>query len=122
MYTGVEHTAIASRDPESLADWYAKTLEFFVSSRYEGNIFLKASDGTMLEIIPSIGDPVKTEFKTPGIRHLAITVEDYDAALSDLISKGVEFASKVDAPIARLAFFHDPEGNILHIIQRKIPA
>ena len=28
MYTGIEHTAIASPDPEALASWYERTLHF----------------------------------------------------------------------------------------------
>ena len=67
MYKGIEHTAIATPDPEALASWYDKILNFPIVHRYAGNVFVRAPDGTMLEIIPSEGDPVKTEMKTPGI-------------------------------------------------------
>ncbi len=56
MYKGLEHTAIASADPEALAAWYEKYLGFPICHRYGGNIFVKAPDGTMLEIIPGDGD------------------------------------------------------------------
>jgi len=121
MYQGIEHTAIATADPEGLASWYAKTLNFPICHRYGGNVFVKARNGTMLELIPAVGDAVKTEVKTPGIRHLAISVDDFDAAVKDLAVKGIEFFDRVEAGSIRLAFFRDPEGNILHLIHRDSP-
>ena len=88
MYKGIEHTAIASPDPEALATWYDKTLGFPIVHRYGGNVFVRAPDSTMLEIIPSEGDAVATDMKTPGIRHLAIAVDDFDAGKQDLVGKG----------------------------------
>ena len=121
MYKGIEHTAIASPDPEALATWYDKTLGFPIVHRYGGNVFVRAPDSTMLEIIPSEGDAVATEMKTPGIRHLAIAVDDFDAGKQDLIGKGVEIVQELNAGGNRLAFFLDPEGNILHLIHRADP-
>lgn len=118
MYKGIEHTAIASPNPETLAQWYVETLGLRIVHRYDGNVFVKAPDGTMLEIIPSVGDPVKTEMKTPGIRHLAIAVDDFESAMKDLQAKGVKMGNLVSVGENRLAFFNDPEGNILHLIYR----
>ena len=119
MYKGLEHTAIASADPEALAAWYEKYLGFPICHRYGGNVFVKAPDGTMLEIIPGDGDRPANEFKTLGIRHLAISVDDFDAAHDDLKSKGIEIENLVNAGGNRLAFFRDIEGNICHIIHRE---
>lgn len=117
MYKGIDHTAIASPDPEDLAGWYQRTLGFPISHRIEANIFLRAPDGTTLEIIPSEGNRGKTEIKTPGIRHLAIAVEDFEAAMEDLRRKGVEIDRILKVQGHLLAFFGDPDGNILHLIQ-----
>jgi glyoxylase I family protein len=119
MFTGIEHTAIATPDPEALAQWYEKHLGFPICHRYGGNVFVKAADGTMLELIPSIGEPVKTEIKTPGIRHLAIKVEDFDAAVQALERQGIEIFDRIEGGANRLAFFRDLEGNILHLIYRE---
>ena len=121
MYKGIEHTAIATPDPEALGQWYEKNLAFPISFRYNGNVFVKAPDGSMLELIPSIGDPVKTEVKTPGIRHLAIKVDDFDTALKGLEDKGIEIFDRIEGGSMRLAFFRDPEGNILHLVYRERP-
>ena len=40
MYKGIEHTAIATPDPEALASWYDKTLNFPIVHRYVGNVFV----------------------------------------------------------------------------------
>ena len=118
MFTGIEHTAIASRNPEQLASWYDKMLGFRIAHRYAGNIFVKAPDGNMIEIIPAEGDPVTTAMKTPGIRHLAISVEDFESGIEKLTSQGIEIIQKINADGNHLAFFLDPEGNILHLIHR----
>jgi glyoxylase I family protein len=125
MFQGLEHTAIASPDPQKLAQWYVDHLGFHINYSYAGNFFVKAPNGTMLEIIPSEGTmapQTAANFKNPGIRHLAIASENFDTALSQLKDKGVTF---VGEPFTnqgnRLAFFNDRDGNLLHLIQREKP-
>lgn len=121
MYNGIEHTAIATKDPEGLAQWYERNLEMPIVHRYDGNVFVRANDGTMLELIPSEGSAVETSMRTPGIRHLAVKVDDFDEGVKDLGSKGIKIFQFVEAGPNRLAFFLDPEGNILHLIHRGEP-
>ncbi len=122
MYRGIEHTAIASPDPEALASWYEQTLNFPIDHRVGSNVFLKAPDGTMLEIIPSEGERLNTTPKTPGVRHFAVTVDDFDAALEDLRGKGVDLDDPATVQGIRVAYFRDPEGNLLHLVRRPDPA
>ena len=119
MYKGLEHTAIASVDPEKLAAWFEEYLGFSICHRYGGIVFVKAPNGAMLEIIPGTGDRPANELQTLGIRHLAISVDDFDAAHEDLKSKGIEIENLVNYEGNRLAFFRDIEGNICHIIHRE---
>src|SRR5688500_3015611 len=91
MFNGLEHTAIASPNPKQLAEWYAKNLEFVINFEYDGNYCVRASNGTMLEIIPSIGERGSNQMKDPGIRHLAIDVDDFDAGHRRLTELGVRF-------------------------------
>ena len=122
MFRGLEHTAIASPDPRKLAQWYVDTLEFHINYEYGGNYFVKAANGTMLEIIPSQGDRGPNAMKDPGIRHLAIMVDNFDAGYARLKQAGVQFLGD---PFAiqgnRLVFFADGDGNILHLIEREKP-
>jgi len=122
LYTGLEHTAIASPHPQRLAQWYVDTLGFRINYEYSGNCFVKAPDGAMLEIIPSEGDPLPAQMKTPGLRHLAVAVSDFDAAAEDLKRKGVNIVSEpLNLSGNRLLFFTDLDGNLLHLIARPKP-
>jgi len=122
MVTGIEHTAIASPDPQQLTQWYVKTLGFVINFNSGKAVFVKAPDGTMIEIITSEGEAGPKKLKDPGLRHLALTVSDYDSAYAQLKAKAANF---VGDPIVnndvKVAFFTDPEGNFLHIIQRLTP-
>jgi glyoxylase I family protein len=122
MFKGVEHTAIASPDPRALAEWYAAHLEFVINFEYAGNFFVRAANGAMLEIIPGSGPLAPPKLDDPGIRHLAIAVDDFDAAHKRLQAAGVQFLSEaMNRQGNRLVFFADRDGNILHLIQRERP-
>jgi len=122
MFVGLEHTAIASPSPVHLAEWYVQHLGFRINYEYDGNYFVRAPDGSMLEIIPSEGERGVQKMKDPGIRHLAIAVQDFDAAHAKLRGGGVHFLGEPYVNQGnRLVFFSDGDGNILHLIQREKP-
>lgn len=122
MFKGLEHTAIASPDPEKLARWYVDYLGFHINYRYAGNVFVKAPNGTMLEMIGSEGPRKPEAMKDPGIRHLAIDVDDFDAAFQQLQGKGIRFITEpVNNEGNRLVFFTDADGNFLHLVKRAAP-
>jgi catechol 2,3-dioxygenase-like lactoylglutathione lyase family enzyme len=122
MFKGLEHTAIASPDPKRLAQWYVEHLEFRINFEYAGNCFVRAQDGSMLEIIPSEGARAGSGMKDPGIRHLAVAVDDFDAAEAQLRANGVNFVGQpFNTQGNRLVFFTDLDGNLLHLISREKP-
>ena len=122
MFLGLEHTAIASPDPRALAQWYVDHLGFRINFEYDGNCFVRAANGTMLEIIPSEGARAEQQMRDPGIRHLAIDVNDFDAAYAALKEQGVHFVSEPYTNMGnRLAFFTDCDGNLVHLIKRERP-
>ena len=122
MFLGLEHTALASPEPARLAKWYVEHLGFRINYEYDGNYFVRAADGSMLEIIPSEGERGAQKMKDPGIRHLAVAVNDFDGALGKLRGLGVTFLGEpLNNKGNRLVFFADGDGNILHLIQREKP-
>ena len=77
MFQGLEHTAIASPDPQKLAQWYVDHLGFHINYTYAGQLFREgARTASMLEIIPAearmAAPQTMADNKNPGIRHLAI--------------------------------------------------
>ena len=122
LFTGLEHTAIASYDPQRLARWYVEMLGFVINFEYDGNYFVKAPNGAMLELIPAQGAPGENAMRTPGLRHMALTAPDFDAAYASLKEKGVKFLGEpFENQGNRLVFFTDCDGNILHLILRPKP-
>lgn len=122
MILGIEHAAIASSDPEKLAQWYVETLGFVVNYSSGRTFFVKAPDGSMIEIITAEGERASHTLKAPGLRHLALAVSDFDAAYSRLQARGVSFLTEPsESKGTRVVFFTDPEGNFLHLIQRAAP-
>src|SRR5947209_18537766 len=122
MFSGIEHFAIASPNPRRLADWYVAYLEFEISFEYAGNYFVEAKNGSLIEIIPAEGTAPDTAMRTPGLRHVAIAVEDFDAAYTQLRHQGAIFAGEPYTNEGnRLVFFHDADGNLIHLIHRAKP-
>ncbi len=122
MIIGIEHTAIASPDPRKLAQWYVDTLGFRINYDSGRTFFIKAANGSMIEIISSEGELKPITLKDPGLRHLALAVSDFDAVYGQLKARKVNFlVEAADNKGVKTAFFTDPEGNILHIIQRETP-
>lgn len=122
MIQGIEHTAIAAADAASLAAWYVDVLGFAEVYRSSNAIFVKTENGTMIEIINAEGARPNVGMKTPGIRHMALTVTDFDAAYARLQAKKVELLGEPQASKGnRTVFFTDPEGNILHLLYRATP-
>ena len=122
MFSGIEHFAIASSNPKRLAEWYSSNLEFEISYEYAGNYFIEAPNGVLIEIIPAEGDRAESSMRTPGMRHIAILVHDFDGAQKQLADQGVKFEGEPYLNQGnRLLFFKDPDGNLLHLIQREKP-
>jgi glyoxylase I family protein len=122
MFLGLEHTAIASPDPRKLAQWYVDHLGFHLNFEYNGNYFVRAANGAMLEIIPSEGPPAENKMKDPGLRHLAINVNEFDAAYAALREQGVKFLGEPYLNgTNRMVFFTDCDGNFVHLVQRQKP-
>src|SRR5947209_9242320 len=122
MFRGIEQLAIASPNPNLLADWYVAQLGFHVNYEYDGNFFVKAANGVVIEIIAAQGDAGPNAFRTPGLRHIAIAVDAFDTAYEQLRSSGVEFRGEpYENQGNRLVFFADPDGNLLHLIERQRP-
>jgi glyoxylase I family protein len=126
MFSGFEHTAIAAHDSKSLADWYIRMFGLQVvhdNGKMPPTYLLQAQDGTVIEILPAVsGERIDCLQTHAGLRHLALTVADFDAALNYLRERGIDqFFDSRQSEGSKLIFFRDPEGNILHLMWRAKP-
>ncbi len=121
---GIEHICICAKDTAALKDWYMDMFGWkVVYDNGKGTFFLKADDGGMIEFQKSDIEGAKDEMKTIGIRHIAISVDDFDGMVEKLKGAGVKVL--IDAAVSAKGigtmYFEDPDGNILHIIHRVTP-
>lgn len=124
MKIGIEHVGIFSNNTEALKDWYIEMFDWkVVYDNGRGTYFLKADDGGMIEFVKSDIDGGQQDMKATGIRHIAISIDDFDALSQKLERAGVKVlteASVNDKGIGTM-FFEDPDGNVLHLICRPQP-
>ncbi len=126
MITGIEHIAVLAKDSKALTDWYCDMLGFSVCyDNGKGVYFVKAADGSMLEIIPTDGECAPTGTKEWGMRHFALSVTEdgFDKMVEKLKNANAEVVTEVTVSPkgVKTFFFRDIEGNIFHLIFRPTP-
>lgn len=77
----------------------------------------------MIEFVSAAQDTGKLSDKASGIRHLALTVDDFGQMVDKLMAEKVEVVTEpVISPKGfKTFFFRDPDGNVLHLINRDVP-
>ena len=115
---------MAARDPVALKDWYLAVLGAKVVFSREGGrapFLLSVPGGVMIEIYTGDSStPETSNNKLTGWRHLALRVNSLAGAKAELESRGVKFAEepKPAGGGGTVLFFQDPEGNLLHLVER----
>ena len=125
MIKGIEHIAVCAKDSKALTDWYVKMFDWkIVYDNGKGCYFVKAADGSMLEVGASDGKDFTSEMTDGGIRHFALSVDDadFDAMVAKLKAENVEVMTDVSVSPKGIKtfFFRDIEGNIFHLIYRPV--
>jgi predicted enzyme related to lactoylglutathione lyase len=118
--TGVDFLTVFVKDYPAALKFYGETLGLEHSVDYEkipagefetGNLTLQVMDAA------SVG----REF-SPNGHPIALHVEDVEAARAKLEAAGVEFlADTMDSGVCHMAFFNDPDGNVLMFHNRYAP-
>jgi catechol 2,3-dioxygenase-like lactoylglutathione lyase family enzyme len=120
----IEHIGLPARDPAALKDWYVATLgaQLVFASGTTPSAFLLALGGGPLVEIYAAGSrrPEVADNSLAGWRHVALRVTDLDGARQHLEALGVSFSEPVKPAGGggRVQFFADPEGNLLHLVER----
>ncbi len=112
------HVAIFTQNFAAMETFYTQTLGFPVTLRWDDVTIVFFDIGsTTVELIgrataPAAGSP-------PGaINHIALHVEDVDAAYDELVAKNVTIKSPpANFKNIRICFFFDPDGNTLELVE-----
>jgi glyoxylase I family protein len=122
LIKGVEHVAIATKDPQRLARWYLEHLNFAPLLDTGTTVYIKAPNSVILEFVAAESTCPSPGIRDSGIRHIAFSVDDLEAAQAQLKSTGIEFEPQpIVLPGMRLHFFRDLDGNYLHLVCREKP-
>jgi catechol 2,3-dioxygenase-like lactoylglutathione lyase family enzyme len=118
--TGVDFVTVFVKDYPAAQEFYGGLLGLEHSVDYEkipageyetGNLTLQVMDAA------SVGQ----EF-SPRRHPIALHVDDVEAARAELESKGVAFQGEtLDSGVCHMAFFSDPDGNVLMFHNRYAP-
>jgi glyoxylase I family protein len=122
VINGLEHIGLCADDPKHLVAWYVSVLGFRIVRALEDHktYFIRAADGGMIEVYPAKHATEPLDNVHRGLRHIALSTSDIEEEVGRLRSAGVELPNEsiVATPEMKLAFFSDPEGNLLHFVQR----
>ena len=99
---------IIARNIDKSIDFYQNVLGFKLVRRFYqeqgGLCLLESPDGSNIELIDSANFPA-------GFWSLGMVVDDFDAAIEDLKSKGMKFIwEPQELPLGKLAALEDPNG------------
>jgi len=117
--THTHHVALYTANFARIRDFYTDVLGFPLNSAFPGrNIVFVDAGSTAIEIVEN----TTTDEGVGGWAHLALEVPDVDAAYAELSARGVTFHVPPkdfpeEAPSVRIAFFRDPDGNELELVQ-----
>ena len=122
QFIGTHHIAITTPHFKQLRAFYVEMLGLPVVGGFPGHdiVFIEAG-GTTIELVGE--DVAAAEPRCGGWNHLAWVVADVDAAYAALSALGIPFTVPPEdfppeAPTLRIAFFQDPDGNLIELVQR----
>jgi glyoxylase I family protein len=125
------HVGLTVADLERARAWYADALGFELQLAFElpggaRGAMLRSADGARIELFevpaPNAGrnwQEPRSAMQTCGLGHVAFEVDDLDAVFAATTSAGgaeVWAPRPSPEPGRRMAFVHDPEGNLLELI------
>jgi catechol 2,3-dioxygenase-like lactoylglutathione lyase family enzyme len=112
------HVALLTRNFAEMEKFYTQTLGFPVTKRWDDVTIIFIDIGsTTIELIGS--DTAPAANSEPGaFDHLALHVDDVDAAYQELVAKGIRIRSEpANFKEIRICFFYDPDGNSLELVE-----
>jgi glyoxylase I family protein len=124
MKLSIEHIGIPATDPVALKNWYERILgakTIWDSGETPPAYLVAFTGGGWLEIYAAKEkQPAPDNNNLQGFRHLALRVDSLEVAKAEAVRRGMVF-TKEPGPAAgggKVQYFADPEGNLLHFVER----
>lgn len=117
MIEGLDFVGIPSQDVDRSRKFYVETLGLRPDDNADYEFWIG-------ETCFGIWEPDKMggKFAPQRNAHLALHVEDVEAARKELGERGIEFMGEtLDTGVCHMAFFRDPDGNDLMLHHRYAP-
>jgi len=119
--SGIHHCSIKVTDMERAVRFYREVLglqEIDIPSTFSPaglhvRWFMLGSE--QIHLMPSEAPDAASS------RHFALHVDEVQAAREHLRARGVEFRETTEIPGADRIFIHDPDGNLIELIEWKQP-
>lgn len=120
VITGTDFVVVPTRDFDRAVEFYGSVLGLPCSARYGKMPGAEFETGSLTLAV------MATEQFGMGFavnrNPIALQVEDYQTARTELESRGVTFTSDtIDSGVCNMAAFEDPDGNVLMIHHRYAP-
>ena len=117
IVTGTDFVAVGTSDIERARAFYRDVVGLPEGKQWGDMPAFEFETGDLtLAVMQS--DAFGLEFR-PGSTFIALHVDDFDAARSELEARGVRFKTDViDSGVCLQAFFEDPDGNALGLHHR----
>lgn len=120
LLRGAHHVALYTADFSRLYAFYTEVLGLPEVGRFPGHpIAFLGAGATVIELC---GGEEAAAPRGQGWNHLAFEVGDLEAAVAALVARGVALHTPpepfpLEAPRCRVAFFRDPDGNLLELFE-----
>ena len=114
----VDFVSVLTQDISRAKKFYGETLGLEVETEGEDDMEFRLGQVTLDVFNPaSMGQPF-----APSTAGIAIRVPDVASARAALEAEGVEFVGETrDTGVCHMAFFKDPDGNVLMLHRRYAP-
>lgn len=117
MITSLDFVAVPSTDPDRTIAFYTETLGLRKDENADYEFWVGDTCFAIWEPAKMMGS-----FTPQSNAHIALHVEDVDAACAELKEAGVAFLGDVlDTGVCKMALFKDPDGNDVMLHCRYAP-
>jgi len=105
-------------DFKRAVQFYVETLGMKMQHQVEGHLAVVELPGLTISLLCPREQQESPQGKS-GRMSLGLEVENLESAVEKLASKGVQIHHSMEEQATRLAFFNDPDGNSLYLIELK---